>query len=270
MLRTAFRSVVLALAFALFAAPGAGAATSLSIPRPDGRQVKVTWPLESATSSAAPSTRLRVQLRQPAKRAVLVTVRLDRLGEPRTTVRTKRLRRGVVAFTLPQTEARYELVLKARGKVARRSVVTVSNAVAPGEPVPGDPGPAIPSCPLDATIAGTLGEVTSGDSHPEFGTWFGATLTNTGTGCLAHPRGQLERFTGGSWVVVPQPPVAEPAIFIIVRPGTTTRIGAYVTPDLPAGEYRLVSSLQLYADEPGTLPPPVRVLRTFTYGGIAP
>lgn len=268
--RFAVRSALLVLA-AWLALPALAEAATFTVPRADGQRATVNWPLERAGSAVAGGTRLRVQVKQPSRRAVLVTVRLDRLG-PRSTIRAKRLRRGVAAFTVPRSAGRYELVLKARGKVVRRTRLQVSAAGAGGEPgTPGAGEPGVPaSCPLDATIAGQLGEVTSTNSHPEYGTYFSAELRNTGTGCLGHPKGGLERLVDGSWHEVPAPLMPEPAVFLTVPPGSVLRVGAWLAPGLPAGEYRLVAQLQLYAGEPGTLPPPKRALRTFTYGGIAP
>lgn len=266
------RTALVALALSIVATGSASAAT-VEVDRSDGRQAQVQWPLQAAATTLAPGTRLRVEVKQRARGAVRVTARLDRLGAARTTLRTKRLRRGVFAVNVPAAPARYALVLAARGKVVRRSVFTV----APPAPAPPAHGPVsmdgdvVFPCRADTQPTGELDDVASAGTDETLGTFFAANLRNTGTACIGHPTAALERLEGDAWVDVPIPSYPMPAVYVIVQPGAASRVGTWLTADQPAGEYRLVVTLPLITFPTGpSQTVTTRLTRAFTYGGIAP
>lgn len=238
--RVAWRAVGVALMLLL--APGAGAATH-SIP---GTKAQVAWPGQLAAPKGAAATvpggtRLRLVITQRKRSAREVTARLVQLTPSRTTVRSKRLRRGVFAAVVPATtEARtFELDLRVGGKSVRRTRFT-STAAAPSTPAA--PAPTPPQCGTGEQLAAHVADPSIAPSS--YGVHLSFVVTNVGTACISRPTGtSIERLIDGTWSAVDAPPNPETTELTMVAPGASTVTGAWLHADAPTGRYRAVVTI---------------------------
>jgi hypothetical protein len=248
--RDATCSVLVAMAFALAAAP---AAKALPAPKPPSDAalkelgVRVVWPAKDRVTTVTPGERIRVPVRRAGASTPRVTlVRVDARGRPLRAVMGDSGRRGVLRVTVPsRAGARYALRLQVGDALFWSWLETAPDpepvpeptpapvlepppaeppaavepapppAPPPAQPAPGPGAPPVyshPGLPCPASGGYAAATHTTSATSGRAGDVIRLTITNTGNVCLSDRLdSHWERQTpGGGWEQVAKPPTDPP------------------------------------------------------------
>ncbi len=211
----------------------------------------VTWPVSKASTTLPAGTLLvvRVKASDPRRaRRHVVTLRLDEVAAgdfgPRL-VATGRLRHGRVLMRLPSLlGARYTLTLRAGGRTYRSAIAVPGAHGTPAPPVGVPPVPASPLPPGSPCASPSFPTVLTLDRATAApGDVLTYTISGPAGACLYAGVGYaLQELVDGVWTgVVADPPIAFPAIELVVPPGQPYVGRALVYPNLTPGHYRLLA-----------------------------